>query len=227
MVAWRPNVGALRTVQEGLMEDTCVITRLGTPLVWSRTGDVVIPCRVGEERTLAVPGDPEDANVRSLSEWTMTMPWDVRPEMADVATATISRTGETVEGVVGENNNPQTWLICARVYITKQKTAVQSVMLTFKRDDNFDGVFETTLGPYAVKVLFDRVEPFETPLRYAPSARASYKPARLIFENQPNVPVEVDDIFTYNGFFGTISAVVPGQVQRTEAHAWIDFSGVN
>lgn len=207
------------------MDDTCTIANNGVFLSWDREGTAIIPCRVGEEHTLAQPYDPQDANTRTSSEWLITMPYDVKPVVGSRIIATIAHLNSTVEGVIGETNSPQSWQIATRVYMTRQVTAVRGEQILFKRDTDNNGTFETHYGPYTVKVVFDRVDPIETPLRYTPSGRSSYRPARLIFEDQENVNVQAGDIFLYNGYFGEVVSVIPGQQLRTEAIAWIDFSG--
>jgi hypothetical protein len=223
--AWRPNVGVLRTFNEQLFEDTCTIMDGSTVLTWPRTNSAIIPCRAGEEHTLAQPYDPQDANTRTSSEWIVTMPFDVFPSVGDRIITTIVRQGQTIEGVIGETNDPQTWLLATRVYMTRQVTAVAADMIIFKRDTDFDGIFEIETGPFATKVIFDRVEPLETPIRYTPSARSSYRPVRLIFEDQ-FVDVMAGDIFVYQGYFGEVVSVTPGQQFRMEANGWVDFSGI-
>ena len=228
LITYQPLIEFNRSYQESLMGDSCVILRGGSLVSWTRDGlsTTIIPCRVGEERTLAVSSDPLDANTRTLNEWAITLPWDIVPEIGDQVTATIEETGVEFSTVVGESNQPQSWPLASRIIGGKPKTAVGAENITYKRDQDGDGVFEMIVGTFATKIVLDRTAPLEVPLRYSQAARTSYAPVRLIFDNQTGVPIQTDDIFLTQGRYGVVVAVTPGQVQQTEARALVDFGGV-
>lgn len=226
-ISYDPLIKYNRRYQESLMTDSCVVVRSGVPVSWPRTSSTVIPCRIGEERTIVASPDPQDANTRSQNEWLATMPWDMPITAGDALTATFQETGQTFSAIVGETNLPQSWTIAARSVMSKPKTAVAPSVLLFRRDTDGDGLFETTLGPYNVAVVIDRVNPLEVPLRYAQAGRSSYAPVRLLFVETPVSPVDVDDIFVWDGKYGVVVAVTPNTPQQAEARAIVDFGGVN
>jgi hypothetical protein len=218
VIPFRGNLPLLRATQEALMIDTCQVTRLGVLVAWPRTGATSVPCRLGEERTFAEPADPYDANIRSLSEWALTLPWD----MVVVESDKLSVPAKALELIAGDTNQPQTDLIALRVYATKPKAAVQWVSLTLYRDTDKDGIW-SPIPLQTVQVFFDRVEPLEVPLRYSPAARTRYQGGR--FAKEPPFNVLKDDSFKLNGFSGVITDVLPNQPQRIEARFRLDLGG--
>lgn len=223
MIAYEPNVTALRQIQEGLMRDTALVDAVGVPVIWPRTGTAAVPCRVGEERTFAEPSDPHDANVRAQAEWAVTLPWDFPVEVSHHIVVTL-RTGDVLDLTVGEVNRPQSWLLASRAYATRQKSAVAPTLITFLRDVDNDGVF-VEVSTYPTRVVFERNEPLETPVRFSHTLGTSYRRIRLVIE-QPNADVQSDDTFVYAGMFGIVTAVIPGQPQQTEVIALLDFGGL-
>lgn len=205
-----------RSFQEALMTETCNVRRDGALVVWPRMNTTTIPCRVGEERTFAEPSDPQDANTRSQAEWAITMPWDMDLRVADFIH------WNALVLTVGETNNPQTWLVATRGYITKPKTAVAPTDVTLYRTSWDTGVV-SEVGTFPVKIVFARVDPIEIPSRFSFIASSSWRSVTLIFEDVVNADVQKDDHFVYQGKYGVITHVVPGQNQRTEAHGLIDF----
>ncbi len=222
---YRPLIRAHRRIQESLLTDSCVVLSGGMPVTWPRNNAIVVPCRFGDERTFAEPSDPQDANTRASSEWAISLPWDMPLEPSNVVNVTLSETGEFVSTVVGETNKPQTWLILTRGYGTRPKSAVAATPITFKRDTDDDGEYETTVGTYLCQVIFDRVDPLEVPLRYAEAGRSSYAPVRIVIP-ETNADVQIDDIFLLDGNFGVVRLIAPGQTQQTEVRGLVDFGGI-
>lgn len=210
------HINRLRKFQESLMTDSCVVSRNGSNVAWPRNNSTTIPCRVGYVHTFPAAADPQDARAKDLSVMAVTMPHDFPVIVSDVLTWS----GDTL--IVGETNRPQTWLIASRAYVTKQKTAVSTVPITFYRRD-FDTGNNAVVATYNVKIIFNKEEAVEVPSRYSLVAGASFKSITIIFPDGINPIVTKDDTFEYEGRFGFIQSIVPNQPLRVEAYAWVDF----
>lgn len=213
-----------RDYQESLMTDSVVVVRNNLVVPWIRTGQITVPCRVHGFHTEVVSPDPGDANFRSMKEWIFTLPWDMDVVIGDFLTAKFAKTRYILSTIVGETSDHETWKISTRAYGTIQKNAVQETTITFKRDDGEGNL--TVVGTYQVKLVQEHTAPIEVALRYTEYARSSLAAVRLIFDGQPDVPIQEGDEFVVDGHWGIVREVFPDQPQRTEAMAFVDFSGI-
>lgn len=194
--------------QTALLTDTLSIYRDGV-LIASN-----IPCRAHPNRLFAEPGDPSDANMRSMGEWGITMPISADVRVSDRLVVTTP--GGTLDLNVGEVEKAGTWQIMQRAWGNRPKTATPHIWITLRRGD-------TILPPQYVQVVYDRNRPEERPERYTPAARTSYKGGWLIGDT--SFDVQVEDIFTLDGLAGVIVQVLPLQPQRKEAKFMLDVGG--
>jgi len=194
--------------QTSLLTDTVAIYRDGVLI----SSD--IPCRVNPNRLFAEPGDPSDANMRSMGEWSIVMPMNANVRVSDRLVVT-TPTG-VLDLNVGEVENFGTWQIMQRAWANRPKTATPHIWVVIHRAG-------TDLPPQYVQVVYDRNRPDERPERYTPAARTSYKGGWLIGDT--SFDVQVEDTFTLDGFAGIIVQVLPIQTQRKEAKFLIDVGG--
>jgi hypothetical protein len=204
---------ALRTLQDNLMTDVIQVWRDGA-LVYDQ-----LPARVTSSRLFTEPADPHDANLRSTSEWGFTLHYQIVIHVADEL-----RFGPAFSqnAIVGEVLADDTWKTAVRVWATRPKTATPFVEIELFR---FDDIAQDWLsvGVQALQVVFDRVAPLETPLRYSPAGRTSYQGGTLI--GPMSFDVQVDDRFTLNTYGCIVDSVLPTQPQHIEAHFLMDMSG--
>src|SRR6478609_9378969 len=161
---------ALRSMQNQLMTDVIDIYD-GLTLVAED-----VPARVTSSRLFSEPADPHDANLRSTSEWGFTIPYD---QPCEVSYTIKFGPGKAQSCIVGEVLQDDTWKTATRIWATRPKTATPGIILVLSRyDPDTDDFAE--LDPQEVQVVFDRVAPTQTPLRYAPAGRSSYQGGTLI-----------------------------------------------
>jgi len=204
-------VPRLRQIQNSLMTDTVTTFRHGV-LVASD-----VPCRVTVSRLFAESADPSDANMRSMSEWGFTMPWD-----ADVAIGDQLICGQ-IDAVAGEVLHEDTWKTAIRVWAARPKLATPQVTVTFYRPNNIDNDMQT-VGTFNVQIVFDRNKPAESPLRYVPGGRSMWKSGWFVGEMDLAV-VRVEDRFVFEGMAGVIYEILPIQPQHLELRFMLDEGG--
>lgn len=206
-------VPMLRTVQEQLMTDRVRIVRVGDVIANN------VPCRITAARLFAEPADPHDANLRSVSEWGFTLPSGTDIAVSDA----IEKTDGSLSAIVGEVVSGDTWETAVRVWATRPKSATPTVTVTLWRYQSGLDDF-SQIGTYDVQVVFDRVSPRSTPIRYAPAGRSTYQGGTLI--GDLDFTAEVDDRFTLDGLACVVTQVLPQQPQRIEAKFIMDEGGV-
>lgn len=207
-------VPALRRIQESLMTDRVRIVRRGVIVANN------VPARITSSRLFAEPADPHDANLRSTSEWGFTLPVGTSVQVSD----TIEKTDGSLSAIIGEVIDKDTWETAVRVWATRPKSATPTTDVTLWRYQS--GLDDwSQVGTFAVQVVFDRVAPVATPLRYAPAGRSSYQGGTLIGSILSFTP-EIDDRFTLGGHGCVITQVLPHQPQHVEAKFIMDEGGV-
>lgn len=203
----------LRAVQEALMTDRVQIVRRGVIVANN------VPARITSSRLFAEPADPHDANLRSTSEWGFTLPFGTSVRVSD----TIEKTDGSLSAIVGEVVDGDTWELAVRVWATKPKSATPTTDVTLYRYQS--GIDDwSSIGTFAVQIVFDRVAPTATPIRYAPAGRSSYQGGTLI--GTLTFTPQIDDRFTLDGFACVITQVLPQQPQHREAKFIMDEGGV-
>lgn len=226
----------LKTIQESMMGDTVAIYRgeFGDEYLVSEG----IPCRIDANRLFAEPADPYDANVRSLSEWTL-----ITPSGTDIKISDIVRVDRpmgspiiSIVAIVGELVEGHTHQLAQKFFCTRPKSAVPNITLILEReiityDDSTDE--ETSewipLDPQEFQLVFKRVDPEDTPLRYMEGGRSSYQGATLV--GPLGTDIRNGDRFSYidpntdKSYSGTVLSVLPIQPQRIEARVLIDVFG--
>jgi hypothetical protein len=205
-----PYLPKLRALHNLLMTDVVTIYRGGT-LIASN-----VPCRKHNNRLLAEPADPSDANMRSVMEWGFTMPWGTDCQVGDHLVS-----GE-IDVIVGESLRTDTWGVAVRVWGTRPREVTERFSLTFYRG-SYDSDVQTTVGPYTVRVVYDRNKPEEAPIRYTPAGHSIYKSGWLIGDLSFNV--RPGDRFMLDGYAGVITEVLPKQPQHREARFALDEGG--
>lgn len=205
-----PLVPRLRAVQTMLMTETVAIYRAGT-LVAS-----AIPCRKHNNRLLAEPADPSDANMRSVMEWGFTMPWGTDCQVGDQLIS-----GE-IDIIVGESLRTDTWGTAVRAWGTRPREVTEFFMLTFYRGNSSDETL-SALGPFKIRLVYDRNRPAEAPVRYTPGAHSQYKGGWFI--GDLSFAVQPGDRFMLDGYGGFINEVLPRQPQHIEARFTFDEGG--
>lgn len=179
-----------------------------------------VPCRVTSNRLFAEPADPYDANIRSMAEWGFTCPAGTDIQVGDRILCTTQ--GLALDLIAGEVVAGDTWELAVRVWCNKPKTATPGYEIVLLRFDMNTEEY-VALDPQHVQVVYDRNQPEETPIRYSPAVRSSYKSGWLI--GDLTFDVQVDDRFVLDGYAGVITQVLPGQPQRIEAQFRLDFGG--
>lgn len=206
-------VPALRALQESLMTDRVRIIRIGAIVANN------VPARITSSRLFAEPADPHDANLRSLSEWGLTMPKGTDARVSD----TIEKTDGSLTLIIGEVVTGDTWETAVRVWATKPKSATPLTEVTLYRYQS--GLDDWAMfATYMVQVVFDRVAPESTPIRYAAAGRSSYQGGTLI--GPMSFAPLIDDRFTLGGKGCVITQVLPQQPQHIEAKFIMDEGGV-
>lgn len=208
------NLPHLRTLQESLMTESCRIVREGVVI------DTGIPCRKTSSRLFAEPGDPQDANMRSMAEWGWTMPIDVDVQVGDA----VELTDGSLSTIAGEVLQDDTWVIATRVWATRPKTASPTTTVSLYRFN--DGVDDYVLvGTFDVQIVYDRISPEETPIRYAQAARTFSKGGWII--GALGFAPQVGDTFNLGpqDYAAVITEVLPFQPQRVEARFTVDTGG--
>lgn len=213
------NLPLLRAVQRNLMTETVTISRYDATADGEVVVATLVPCRKTDSRLFAEPADPQDANLRSLHEAGFTLPIGTGTRVGDRLTLP-----STEDYIAGEVLAIDTWVTAERVWANRPKTATPFVRLVLFRDNDQDGFPEFDLPAQYVQLVYDRIAPEETPIRYAPGARTSYKGGSFLGPRTFNV--RQGDVFTLGGYAGTIEWVLPYQPQRTEARFVLDISGV-
>lgn len=213
-----PYLPSLRAVQTNLMTDRVQVVR---------DGDVVyedVPARVVSSRLFSEPGDPHDANLRSTQEYGFTIPYTYTGvRVADVIEQLDVDDNVILSVIAGEVLAGDTWSTAIRIWGTRPKLATPTTSVTLWRfDTGTDDYIE--YETFDVQVVFDRVQPEETPLRYAPAGRSSYQGGVLV--GDLTFTPAVDDRFALGAYGCIIDAVMPIQPQHIEAHFKMDMSGV-
>lgn len=204
----------LREFQESLMTNTLDTYRAGSIHLTD------VPCRVTSNRLFAEPADPYDANVRSMAEWGFTVPHGTDVVVGDRIVC-VSQ-GLTLDLNAGEVVAGDTWETAVRIWCNKPKTATPHVSIVLWRYNTGTDDF-VALSAQDVQVVYDRNAPVETPLRYSPATRSSYKGGWLV--GDPTFDVAAEDRFVLDGYHGIISQVLPEQPQRIEAAFILDVGG--
>lgn len=210
-----PYLPMLRQTQRRLMTDTMDVVRNGATIYQ------LVPCRATSNRLFAEPGDPQDANMRSMSEWGITYP--IEYDLAVGDTVTVTTPTMTMSIILGEVVEGDTWITAGRAWGNRPKVATPRTTVILYRF-NIDTEIWTELPPQQVNVVYDRNEPDTTPARFAPGGRSSYKGGWLIGDLTLNV--RMDDRFTMEGIGAVITDVLPLQPQHREARFVMDMTGV-
>lgn len=205
-------VPRLRQVQRMLMTDTVDIFRGVTEVGHE------IPCRVHTSRLFAEPADPSDANMRSMSEWGFTCPWDTDVQIGDQLIV-----GTRIDSIAGEVLLDDTWKTAVRIWATRPKVATARTVVTFWRG-NYDDDSMTQIGPFTVQIVYDRNKAIEPPIRYVPAGRAQYKTGWFVGGMELHA-VQPEDRFMFEGFAGIVTEVLPGQPQHVEVRFVMDEGG--
>lgn len=214
-----PFLPALRNVQNNLMTDRIQVRRNGV-LVYTD-----VPARTVASRLFAEPGDPHDANLRSTQEVGFTIPYTYTGvRVSDVIEQVDENNAITLSVIAGEVMGGDTWSTAVRIWGTKPKTATPTVAITLYRYSSGTDDYEL-FGTFDVQLVFDRVQPTETPLRYSPAGHASYQGGVLIGD-LTFVP-QIEDRFTLDGYGCIIDNVLPQQPQHVEAHFLMNISGTH
>lgn len=207
---------ALREMQASLMTDRCTLIRNGIPI------ETDIPCRVHKDRLFTEPGDPQDANLRSTQEWGITMPVATPALVGD--TVIFSTTNRAISVIAGEVLQGDTWETATRIWGTEPKIPTPEVIVTLWRyDPDTDDWAEE--GDVTGNIVYDRNAPEEAPVRYAPGGQAMYKNGTLIVALNADPSPKTGDRFDLFGYAATVTMVLPGQPQHTEARFRLDISG--
>lgn len=216
----------LRAAQEVLMTDVVQVVRDGVVI------HADVPARITASRLFAEPGDPHDANLRSTQEFGFTIPALYSDVIVGDTIEKLDGGGNVMLSVIaGEVMSHDTWMTAVRIWATRPKTATPLVDVQLWRYDNATQDYVkllTGLGdPFVqtVQVVFDRIQPNETPLRYSPGGRTSYQGGTLI--GDLSFDVRLDDRFTLNTYGCIVDEVLPMQPQHIEAHFVMDLSGVH
>lgn len=207
-----PFVPRLRQVQNSLMTDAVTVYRHGALV------DADVPCRVTVSRLFAESADPSDGNMRSMSEWGFTMPWNADVEIGDQLVS------GRIDAIAGEVLHDDTWKLATRVWAARPKIATPQVAVTFYRPNNVDNNM-ALVGTFQVQIIFDRNKPAESPLRYVPAGRALWKGGWFVGEMELAV-VLPEDRFVLDGMAGVIVEILPVQPQHLELRFLIDEGGV-
>ena len=207
-----PFVPGLRRVQEMLMTESAAIYRHGVLV------SPAVPCRIHVSRLFAESADPSDANMRSMSEWGFTMPWNTNVEIGDQLLSGV------IDCVAGEVLQHDTWKTAVRVWATRPKLATPQTTLTFYRPNNVDNNL-ALVGTFTVQVVFDRNKPVEPPIRYVPGGRAFWKGGWFVGEMELAVLLP-EDRFVLDGMAGVVVEILPIQPQHMEVRFLIDEGGV-
>jgi len=215
MIDIRSYLPALEMTHRQLMTDTMDVIRYGVTVA---TG---IPCRATSNRLFAEPADPQDANMRSMSEWGVTYPIGVDVNVGD--RLVITTPVLTMDIIVGEVVEGDTWQIASRARGNRPKEATPQISVVLLRYDMLTDIWSEQPAQL-VNVVYDRNQPKSTPVRFVPSGQTSYQGGWLIGDQ--DFDVRVDDRFTIDDLAGIIVEVLPLQPQRTEARFVLDVSGV-
>lgn len=207
-------VADLRVFQVDLMTDTLSVYRAGLLHLSN------VPTRATSNRLFAEPADPYDANIRSMAEWGFTCPPATDVMVSDRILCTTQ--GIALDLIAGEVVAGDTWENAVRIWCNKPKTATPGYDIVLLRFNMTTEVFDS-LPPQHVQVVYDRNAPEETPIRYSPAIRSSFKSGWLI--GDLDFDVQVDDRFVFDGYAGIVVQVLPGQPQRIEAQFQLDFGG--
>lgn len=200
----------LRAIQTSLMTNSVTIYR-GATLIAAN-----VPCRFHNNRLLAEPADPSDANMRSIMEWGFTMPWGTDCRVGDRLIS-----GE-IDIIVGESLRTDTWGTAVRAWGTRPREVTERFQMTFYRG-SYDSDALVPIGPFEVRVVYDRNKPDEAPVRYVPAGHSVYKGGWFI--SDLNFSVRVGDRFMLEGYGGVITEVLPKQPQHIEARFLLDEGG--
>jgi hypothetical protein len=205
-------VPRLRQLQQKLMTERVDVYR-GVTEVGHQ-----LPCRIHTSRLFAEPGDPSDANMRSMTEWGFTLPWDVNVRIGDQLMV-----GTRIDAIAGEVLFDDTWITAVRVWATRPKIATARTPITFWRG-NYDDDAMTQIGPFIVQVVYDRNKAIEPPIRYVPAGRAQYKTGWFVGGMELAVLLP-EDRFLFEGYAGIVIEVLPGQPQHIEVRFLLDEGG--
>lgn len=201
----------LRAVQNRLMTDVVSIYRGGTLIAAD------VPCRIHNNRLLAEPADPSDANMRSVMEWGFTMPWGTDCRVGDRLVAR-----DEIDVIAGESLWTDTWGTAVRVWATKPREVTGYMDMTFYRANSLNESVQT-IGPFRVRLVYDRNQPVESPVRYTPGGHSLYKGGWFI--GDMTFAVVTGDRFIYEGWGGVVTEVLPMQPQHIEAKFIFDEGG--
>lgn len=203
----------LRSLQESLMTDTCRIVRDGIEIADD------VPCRLSAQRLFTEPGDPSDANMRSMLEWAWTLPWDQDVQPGDY----VELTDGSLSTIIGEVLNKDTWKVATRCFGTRPKQATPNITIALYRYQSGadDWILHDT---FEVRIVYDRNAADETPVRYSPASSSRLKAGWVI--GDLSFDPEVGDRFTIGGQAAYIIEVLPEQPQRVEAKFELDLGGV-
>lgn len=210
-------VNPMRAWHEQLLTDRCTIVRQGVPF----KADVA--CRTHKDRLFSEPGDPQDANVRSMQEWGITLLTGTGSRIGDTITFTDKSIDAPISIIVGEVLSGDTWQIMERAWGTEPKISTPEITVTLWRYDPFTDDWAEIDPPVTGNIVYDRTSPEATPIRYSPAGQALYKDGTFI------VPLGTDirngDRFTIEGLSAVIWQILPGQPQHIEAKFRLDISG--
>jgi hypothetical protein len=205
-----PYLPLLRATQNRLMTQTVDIYRRDVQIGFA------VPCRIHNNRLLAEPADPSDANMRSVMEWGFTMPTGTDCHVGDRLVC------GAIDVIAGESLFTDTWATAVRVWATRPREVTEQMSILFKRP-NADDATMLDVGPFTVRVVYNRNEPIEAPLRYSPAGRSVYKGGWFIGDQ--SFSVIPGDLFLLEGLNGVITEVLPKQPQHIEARFLIDEGG--
>jgi hypothetical protein len=205
-----PFLPLLRATQNRLMTQTVDIYRRGVQIGFN------VPCRIHNNRLLAEPADPSDANMRSVMEWGFTMPIGTDCHVGDRLIC------GSIDVIAGEALSTDTWATAVRVWATRPREVTAYMEMTFYRGNSVDASM-IALGPYTVRLVYDRNQPAETPVRYTPAAHSQNKGGWFI--GDLSFGVQPGDRFMLDGYGGVITEVLPKQPQHIEAKFIFDEGG--
>lgn len=210
-----PHLPVGRALQDALMTDTCDIFDLSGAQVGT-----AVPCRIHHSRLFTATPDPNDANLRDLAEFGLTVPLGTDVDLG----YTLEFNGLSV--IAGEVLKHDTWATAIRIWASRPKDAVGTQTITLWRLNDTTEEWDD-IGDFSVRIHFDRNLATQTPVRYSPANTAMYKGGTVI--GDLNFPVTGGDRFTIGSGANTLACVVdyvlPGQPQRIEAHFQVDVSG--